>query len=127
MRTGATPVCIPQLGWWISFLRMPASAFGSFDTLKLSTGPVGVFRLEALQKQGVSTMDRLPFSIRILLENVLRHAGNGVVTDRHVAAVGAWKPKPDQTLEVPFMPARVVLQDFTGVPCVVDLAAMRDA
>ena len=58
---------------------------------------------------------------------MLRHAGNGVVTDRHVAAVGGWKPKPDTSLEVPFMPARVVLQDFTGVPCVVDLAAMRDA
>jgi aconitate hydratase len=63
----------------------------------------------------------------VLLENVLRHAGNGVVTERHVTSVSGWRPEPDKSLEVPFMPGRVVLQDFTGVPAVVDLAAMRDA
>src|SRR5690242_5049986 len=105
----------------------PTNAFGAIDTLQLTSGPVTIHRLSALQKQGVADIDKLPFSIRVLLENVLRHAGNGVVTDRHVAAVGAWKPKPGTSLELPFMPARVVLQDFTGVPCVVDLAAMRDA
>ena len=72
-------------------------------------------------------MDKLPFSIRVLLENVLRHHGNGVVTDEHVKTVAGWKPKPDLSKEVPFMPGRVILQDFTGVPAVVDLAAMRDA
>ena len=101
--------------------------FGSLDTLTFPSGKAKVYRLSALEQQGVADLDRLPFSIRILLENVLRHAGNGVVTEDHVRAVAAWKPKPDQRLEVPFMPARVVLQDFTGVPCVVDLAAMRDA
>ncbi|MBI4500575.1 MAG: aconitate hydratase AcnA, partial [Gemmatimonadetes bacterium] len=99
----------------------------ALDTLKLSSGPVSIYRISSVTKQGIGDVDRLPFSIRVLLENVLRYSGNGVVTDRHVAAVGAWKPKPDQSLEVPYMPARVVLQDFTGVPCVVDLAAMRDA
>src|SRR3954462_12040929 len=106
---------------------MATNAFGAIDTLQLSTGPATIHRLSVLQKQGVADIDKLPFSIRVLLENVLRHAGNGVVTDRHVAAVAGWKPAPDRTLELPFMPGRVILQDFTGVPCVVDLAAMRDA
>ena len=69
----------------------------------------------------------LPFSIRVLLENALRHAGRGFVTEAHVRELGAWTPTAASRGEVPFMPARVVLQDFTGVPCVVDLAAMRDA
>src|SRR3954464_6574325 len=104
---------------------MPASL--AADKLNLSSGPATIYRITSVEKQGIGHIDRLPFSIRVLLENVLRHAGNGVVTDRHVAAVGGWKPRPDQSLELPFMPGRVVLQDFTGVPCVVDLAAMRDA
>jgi aconitate hydratase len=86
-----------------------------------------IYRLDALSKAGLTDPERLPFSIRVLLENVLRHAGNGVVTEDHVAAVARWTPEPDRSLEVPFMPGRVVLQDFTGVPAVVDLAAMRDA
>src|SRR3990172_5065835 len=108
------------------FSRMPPQSL-ALDTLQLSSGPVSIYRVSSVAKQGIGDVDRLPFSIRVLLENVLRHSGNGVVTDRHVAAVGGWKPTPDQSLELPFMPARVVLQDFTGVPCVVDLAAMRDA
>ena len=105
---------------------MPSS-FNSRATLELSDGPVTVFRLDALQKQGLTELDRLPFSIRVLLENVLRHAGRGPVSEDHVRAVASWSPEPDRSLEIPFMPARVVLQDFTGVPAVVDLAAMRDA
>jgi aconitate hydratase len=101
--------------------------FDSRDSLDLTAGPVTIFRLDALEKEGVAELDRLPFSIRILLENVLRHAGNGVVDEEHVRAVANWRPEPDRSLEVPFMPGRVVLQDFTGVPAVVDLAAMRDA
>ena len=96
-------------------------------TLDLPEGQLTYYRLDAVQQAGLTELDRLPFSIRVLLENVLRHAGDGVVTEDHVAAVARWRPQPDVSLEVPFMPGRVVLQDFTGVPAVVDLAAMRDA
>ncbi|HXV87269.1 MAG TPA: aconitate hydratase AcnA [Gemmatimonadales bacterium] len=106
---------------------MPTNPFGSRDTLKLPDGPVTIYRLDALDRKGVSAVDRLPYSIRVLLENVLRNAGAPAVTEDDVSYVGGWKPQPDRGREVPFMPARVVLQDFTGVPCVVDLAAMRDA
>ena len=69
----------------------------------------------------------MPFSIRVLLENALRFAGRGIVTDVHVRNLAGWNSAGGAQGEIPFMPARVVLQDFTGVPCVVDLAAMRDA
>ena len=74
-------------------------------------------------------LDRLPVTLKILLENVVRHAGDGVVRETDVSALAAWKPGASATTEaeIPFMPARVILQDFTGVPAVVDLAAMRDA
>src|SRR5574341_906021 len=106
---------------------MTTNPFGSRDTLKVPEGNVTIFRLTALEKAGLTDIARLPISIRILLENVLRHAGNGVVTEDDVAYVAGWKPTPDRGREVPFMPGRVILQDFTGVPAVVDLAAMRDA
>jgi aconitate hydratase len=80
-----------------------------------------------LAQRGVASLDRLPFSIRVLLENTLRHCGRGVVTEAHVERLAAWSAATAGRGEVPYMPARVVLQDFTGVPCVVDLAAMRDA
>jgi aconitate hydratase len=83
--------------------------------------------LPALAHQGNFQLDRLPFSIRILLENALRHVGRGVVTEAHVLTLAGWTPATAGQGEIPYMPARVVLQDFTGVPCVVDLAAMRDA
>ena len=86
-----------------------------------------VHSLPAFAKQAGINLDRLPFSIRVLLENALRHVGRGFVTEAHVRALGGWTPAAAGKGEIPFMPARVVLQDFTGVPCVVDLAAMRDA
>ena len=70
---------------------------------------------------------RLPFSMKILLENLLRHEDGVTVQPRHIEAVANWDPAAEPETEIAFMPARVVLQDFTGVPCVVDLAAMRDA
>ena len=70
---------------------------------------------------------RLPYSMKILLENLLRHEDGETVTAHHIEAVATWDPKAEPDTEIAFMPARVVLQDFTGVPCVVDLAAMRDA
>jgi aconitate hydratase len=101
--------------------------FGVRATVALGSERAVVYRLPELARQGLADLDRLPFSIRVLLENALRHAGHGIVTEDHVLQLGRWQGRPDQSSEVPFMPARVVLQDFTGVPCVVDLAAMRDA
>jgi aconitate hydratase len=100
-------------------------------------GPLGpglpaFYRLSALLEKGALTVDdlgRLPVTIKILLENVLRHAGGGIVREADVAALAAWQPGIAATTEteIPFLPARVIMQDFTGVPAVVDLAAMRDA
>jgi aconitate hydratase len=91
---------------------------------------VTYFRLEALAEQGLVDLDTLPFTIRILLENVLRHAGGDFVSADTVTALARWAPRAmgqGSDMELPFLPGRVVLQDFTGVPAVVDLAAMRDA
>jgi len=102
--------------------------FGTRSTLDLGNGRhATIFRLGELARQGLIDLDRIPFSIRILVENALRHAGRGIVTEDHVLQIGKWTGQPAPGKEIPFMPARVVLQDFTGVPCVVDLAAMRDA
>jgi len=100
--------------------------FGAITSLDLPEGATHYFRLARLEEMGVvSSLDRLPFSIRVLLENALRHAGGSYVSAGHVEAIAAWSPT-QAGADVPFMPARVVLQDFTGVPAVVDLAAMRD-
>ncbi len=102
--------------------------FNARTALPLADGRSAVVHsLPALAAAGVGSIDRLPFSIRVLLENALRHVGRGFVTEAHVRALADWTPASAGTGEIPFMPARVVLQDFTGVPCVVDLAAMRDA
>jgi aconitate hydratase len=101
--------------------------FGSRGTLRLGDATATVYRLPELARQGLADLDRLPFSIRILVENTLRHAGRGFVSEDHVRELAGWRPTATSRGEVPFLPARVVLQDFTGVPCVVDLAAMRDA
>ncbi len=100
---------------------------GTRSTLDVAGRSATVYRLSELERQGIGSIDRLPFSIRVLLENALRFAGNGIVTEQHVDMLARWKTKEPSRREIPFMPARVVLQDFTGVPCVVDLAAMRDA
>ena len=99
--------------------------FGALSSLNLKEGKTSFYSLAALEKAGVAKLDRLPFSIRILLENALRHAGRGYVTEEHVRQVASWSPK-NAGADFPFMPTRVVLQDFTGVPAVVDLAVMRD-
>ncbi len=105
----------------------PLNPFGARGTLALGSETATIFRLPELERKGIAPLDRLPFSIRVLLENALRFTGRGVVTEDHVAALGRWSGTGTGQGEIPFMPARVVLQDFTGVPCVVDLAAMRDA
>ena len=102
--------------------------FGSRGTLSLGAQQATIYRLSELDRQGITVLDRLPFSIRVLLENALRHCGQGATTEAHVNALGSWSGStPAGSSEIPFMPARVILQDFTGVPAVVDLAAMRDA
>ena len=102
------------------------NSFGSRSTLRVGGHDYEIYRLDALDKQGISTK-HLPFSLRILLENLLRTEDGRSVTKEDVRALANWasKSKPDK--EIAFTPSRVLLQDFTGVPCVVDLAAMRDA
>jgi aconitate hydratase len=99
--------------------------FGALTSVSLQEGKTSFYSLAALDKAGITGLDRLPFSIRILLENAVRQAGRGYVTEEHVRAVAGWSPT-NAGSDLPFMPSRVVLQDFTGVPAVVDLAAMRD-
>ena len=84
---------------------------------------VSYYRLDAVTDQ----LERLPFTVKVLLENVLRHSATGGATPADVEALATWRPSSDLDIEIPFMPGRVLLQDFTGVPAVVDLAAMRDA
>jgi aconitate hydratase len=107
--------------------KQTINPLGTRSTLRLGDDSAVVYRLPELARQNPTDLDRLPFSIRVLLENALRHAGRGIVTEDHVALLAKWSPRGANRGELPFMPARVVLQDFTGVPCVVDLAAMRDA
>ncbi|MDH4247625.1 MAG: aconitate hydratase AcnA [Deltaproteobacteria bacterium] len=101
--------------------------FKARATLKTKAGNFTIYRLDALEKAGLCTLSKLPYSIRILLEAVLRHAGHGAVTEEDVRSMAKWSPKAVPEKEVPFMVARVLMQDFTGVPAVVDLAAMRGA
>jgi aconitate hydratase len=101
--------------------------FGAKATLRTASGDLTIYRLAALERQSHVRIDRLPMSIRVLLENVLRHVGSGIATVDDVTALAAWNARKPGRRELPFMPARVVLQDFTGVPAIVDLAAMRSA
>ncbi len=103
----------------------PTDPLGALATVDLPEGATSFYRLDRLEELGLASLDRLPFSIRVLLENVLRNAGDGPVTTDHVEAVAAWSPT-NAGADFPFMPTRVVLQDFTGVPAIVDLASMRD-
>lgn len=100
--------------------------FGARDTLSTSQGQLGIYRLDKLERSGVAPISRLPFSIRVLLEAVLRHCDGYQVTEQDVTNLAQWNASKPAELEIPFKPARVVLQDFTGVPAIVDLAAMRD-
>ncbi|HYE63645.1 MAG TPA: aconitate hydratase AcnA [Phycisphaerales bacterium] len=101
--------------------------FNSRATLTTKAGTFTYYDLNALKKQNVGHVDKLPFSIKVLLEAMLRNLDGFVVTADDVSGLANWNAKAPVKEELPFMPGRVVLQDFTGVPCVVDLAAMRDA
>src|ERR671937_1950030 len=101
------------------------NSFDARDTLKVGDQQHTIFRLDALQSK--YDVARLPFSLKVLLENLLRTEGNGSVEAGDVEKLARWDAKAEPSEEIAFTPARVVMQDFTGVPCVVDLAAMRDA
>jgi aconitate hydratase len=100
-------------------------SFGARDTLQVGEREYEIFRLNALRER--FEVARLPFSLKILLENLLRTEGQGAVTAADVQALAEWDPAAEPSREIAFTPARVLMQDFTGVPAVVDLAAMRDA
>ncbi len=99
-------------------------SFGARSTLEVGGDSFEIFRLDAVKEGHV---DKLPYSLKILLENLLRHEDGRDVTRDDILALANWDPKAEPSTEISFTPARVVLQDFTGVPAVVDLAAMRDA
>ena len=100
--------------------------FQSRDTFQGPSGEIAFYSLKKLESAGFNRISKLPFSIRILLEAVLRNCDGYVVHEDDVRNLAGWEAASPAAVEIPFMPARVVLQDFTGVPCVVDLAAMRD-
>src|ERR1700736_1170562 len=107
----------------------PASknSFGTRETLQVDGKGYEIFRVSALEKKGVGHAGKLPFSLRVLLENLLRQEDDRFVHAKDIEALASWDPNASTQQEISFMPARVLLQDFTGVPCVVDLAAMREA
>jgi aconitate hydratase len=102
------------------------NSFGSQSTLKVGNKSYEIFRLNALEAKGFA-LQRLPYSLRVLLENLLRHEDGKSVTANDIEFLAKWDAKAEPASEIAFMPARVLMQDFTGVPAVVDLAAMRDA
>ena len=107
-----------------------SSNLTSFDakrTFETSKGKVNYYSLTALETAGLIDIAKTPYSIRVLLENALRKSDGGPTSDDHVKLVASWRPDVKPVSEFPYMPGRVVLQDFTGVPVVVDIAAMRDA
>ena len=97
-------------------------SFGAKGTIQAGGAEHEIFRLSA-----VEGADRLPFSLKVLLENLLRTEDGANVTADHIRALAAWDPTAEPDTEIQFTPARVIMQDFTGVPCVVDLATMREA
>jgi aconitate hydratase len=101
--------------------------FNARSKLTVDGNEYHIYRLDSLEREGLTKLDSLPFSIRILLEGVLRQVDGFAVTDENVIQLSKWVAKSADRPEVPFLPARVLMQDFTGVPAVVDLAAMRSA
>ena len=109
-------------------MSSPHSLFGTLQSFELGSGKPGNFySLPALEQAGVGPISKLPVSIRIVLESVLRNCDGKKVSEANVKELANWKPVETRTAEIPFVVARIVLQDFTGVPLLVDLAAMRSA
>ncbi|MGH9860895.1 MAG: aconitate hydratase AcnA [Candidatus Acidiferrales bacterium] len=108
-------------------MPIPSNTFGSRAPLKAGDRALEIFRLDALERAGIGSVSRLPFSMKVLLENLLRNEDGRFVRPESIQALARWNPTAKVEKEISFLPARVVMQDFTGVPAVVDLAAMRDA
>ncbi len=106
---------------------MDNDKFGCKDTVNLSSGSSGFYRLDRLEKEGVGKVSHLPFSIKILLEQTLRNLDNFQVNEEDIVALANWEAKTKSDKEIPFKPTRVILQDFTGVPALVDLASLRSS
>ena len=105
---------------------MTTNSFGARASLKAGGATFEIFRLDALERRGLP-ITRLPYALRILLENLLRREDGRTVRREEIETLARWDPRKTPDVEIAFMPARVLMQDFTGVPAVVDLAAMRDA
>src|SRR5580658_8725504 len=104
---------------------MSTNSFGSKDTLEVGGRSYEIYKIDALQSK--YDVARLPFSLKILLENLLRNEDGEAIRAADIEALATWNAKDEPSKEIAFTPARVVMQDFTGVPAIVDLAAMRDA
>jgi aconitate hydratase len=105
---------------------MSRDPFGALQEFRLASGKTSRFyALSALSKAGFDTLPRLPVSLRIILESLLRHCDGQRITEEHVRQLAGWQPSAERSTEIPFIVARIVLQDFTGVPLLCDLAAMR--
>ena len=102
-------------------------SFKCARTLKVGSNTYAYYSLPAAEKAGLKGISRLPFSMKVLLENLLRHEDGRTITKQDIQAVAQWLKTKTSDRDIAFRPARVLMQDFTGVPAVVDLAAMRDA
>ena len=102
--------------------QQSVDSFGAKGTLQVGDESYEIYRLAAVQGH-----DKLPFSLKVLLENLLRTEDGANITGDHIRALGGWDPQAEPDTEIQFTPARVIMQDFTGVPCIVDLATMREA
>ncbi len=98
------------------------NSFGASDTLKVGEKSYQIYRLDA-----VPNTEKLPYSLKVLAENLLRNEDGANITKDHIEAIANWDPEAEPSIEIQYTPARVVMQDFTGVPCIVDLATMREA
>ena len=98
------------------------NSFGAKSTLEVGDNSYEIYRLDA-----VPGTEKLPYSLKVLAENLLRTEDGANITKDHIEAIANWDPTAEPSIEIQFTPARVLMQDFTGVPCVVDLATMREA
>ncbi|WP_035696405.1 aconitase family protein, partial [Glycomyces tenuis] len=101
---------------------MSTDSFGAREALRVGENEYDIYRIDKVEGH-----DRLPYSLKVLLENLLRNEDGADITADHIRALGSWDPAAKPSTEIQFTPARVIMQDFTGVPCVVDLATMREA
>ena len=102
-------------------------SFGSKQTITIADKEVTFYSLKKLEEAGIANISKLPYSIRVLLEDILRNVDGKVITEDDVKNLASWSPDGVLAVDIPFIPSRVLMQDFTGVPAVVDIAAIRSA